>query len=397
MADTFLEFIESIDARDLNTAGVLTRDDPAFATNVNAATRRYRNVNPQVYRRALFETVKLIDDVRAGRRSDFVLREAMSTSDFPLLFGDIIDRAMLGNYAEWPQTWQNIARRTTVRDFRPVQRHTIDGAEGILSEVKELTEYPATELSESKYTITVKKYGRRMPFSWELIVNDDMNALADVPARFARAARRSEDYYVTQLYVDASGPKSTVYTVGNANVITGNPALSIAAMQTALTILSAAVDDDNQPIMIEAVELVVPPALEFAARNIINATQLEIVDTGGTSNQRLIVNNWLRNRLRVTVNPYIPIVASTANGNTSWFLFASASSSRPAIDVAFLRGYEQPQLFMKSPNAVRVGGGAVDPMQGDFDTDSIDYKIRHVFGGGLNNPSLTVASNGSGS
>lgn len=50
------------------------------------------------------------------------------------------------------------------------------------------------------------------------------------------------------------------------------------------------------------------------------------------------------------------------------------------MEIGFLTGHETPELFMQSPNAVRVGGGAVDPMDGDFRTDSIDWKVRYVFG-----------------
>ena len=53
---------------------------------------------------------------------------------------------------------------------------------------------------------------------------------------------------------------------------------------------------------------------------------------------------------------------------------------------------------MKSPDAIRIGGGGlVDPMQGSFDDDSIDYKIRHCYGGIIIDPLASVASNGSGS
>jgi hypothetical protein len=70
---------------------------------------------------------------------------------------------------------------------------------------------------------------------------------------------------------------------------------------------------------------------------------------------------------------------------------------RPISEIGFLRGYEAPQLFMKDPDAIRVGGGAVSPLDGDFDTDSIQYKLRHVFGGTLLDTKSAVASNGSGS
>ncbi len=64
---------------------------------------------------------------------------------------------------------------------------------------------------------------------------------------------------------------------------------------------------------------------------------------------------------------------------------------------AFLRGHEEPELFIKEPNARRVGGGPVDPMDGNFENDSIDYKVRHVLGVSRIDPKATVASNGSGS
>jgi hypothetical protein len=40
-------------------------------------------------------------------------------------------------------------------------------------------------------------------------------------------------------------------------------------------------------------------------------------------------------------------------------------------------------LFVKSPNAIRVGGGPVAAEDGDFDTDGVAYKVRHCFGGTL--------------
>ena len=399
--NNFLELIEQIDAREAISGEVWTRDDPQINRAISSTiARRRRNRH---YERAFMEAVRLIDRVREGSLPDHWLREAMSTNDFATLFGDVLDRQMLGVYAEYPTTWRNYIRTGTVRDFRTVNRFVMDGGEAVLLEVKELGEYKAANLTPSKYSWSIKKYGRRMPFSFETMINDDMAALTDTPARFARAARRSEAKYATGLYAGSTGPLGTLYTSGNKNIINTtngasatNPPLSIAGLQDGFTVLSAMKDTDGEPIMITAVELVVPPALEQVALNIVNALQIEAVDLGGTSNRKLIVNNWMKNRVRVNVDPYLPVV-STTNGATSWYLFASVSTDRPALEIDFLRGYEAPQIFMKSPNAVRVGGGNVDPMQGDFDSDLIDYKVRHMFGGGTIDPKATVASNGTGS
>jgi hypothetical protein len=65
---------------------------------------------------------------------------------------------------------------------------------------------------------------------------------------------------------------------------------------------------------------------------------------------------------------------------------------------------------MKLPNSVSIGEGRIgpgpglmpgttmaNPMEGDFETDSIAYKIRHVLGGTLLDPIMAVASTGQGS
>lgn len=327
------------------------------------------------------------------------LEEAMTTSDFPQLFGDILDRQILASYREWPSTWQNYTKRGRVRDFRTVKRFSVYGADQVLGAViGEKGVYPYEEINENTpYSYNVGKYGRKIRFSWETMVNDDLDALKDMPERLGRAARRSEEKFVTQLFVDASGPHASFYTVGNLNIVTSNPVLSIAALQTAFTVLSAKKDENGEPIVIDTVELVVPPALEITALNILNALQFELIEVGGTTNQKLIAQNWMKSRVRLSVNPYIPIVASTANGSTSWFLFANPNSGRPAMEMGFLLGHEEPEIFMKTPNQVPVGGGSEDAMNGDFDTDAIEHKLRHVFGGTRMDPKMTVGSNGSGS
>lgn len=348
------------------------------------------------YPTMLTEAAKFVADVVKGRRTMRHLQEAMTTSDFPYLFGDILDRQVLAAYQEAPSTWSNYAKRGTVRDFRTVKRYGVYGADQVLAVVPEQKEYPNSKISEdTPYSYAVCKYGRKLPFSFETIINDDLEALTDAPTRLGRAARRTEQKFVTSLYVDANGPHASFFTGGNGNIITSNPALSLAALQTGMEILSKQTDQDGEPIVIETVELVVPPALEVTAMNYLNALQIEMTEKGGTSARKIYTANWMKTRFRLNVDYYIPIVASSANTHTSWFLFANPDNGRPALEVGFLRGYEQPQVFMKTPNATRVGGGgAADEY--DFDTDSREYKVRHILGGSRMDPKMTVASNGSG-
>jgi hypothetical protein len=386
----FLEVIETIRAEEASVQRLFN--------NEGTGARHNQLAQRQDYQRRLAEAAKFVADVVKGKRPMRHLQEAMTTSDFPYLFGDILDRQVLAGYREAPATYQNYCRVATVRDFRTVKRFGIYGADQVLDAVAENSEYPVSKLDEnSPYSYAVKKFGRKLPFSWESFVNDDLEALTDGPQRLGRAGRRSEQKFVTQLHVDANGPHASFYTVGNNNIVTGNPALSIIGLQTAMQKISAQVDENGEPVVIDVVELVVPPALEITALNILNALQLwlDTNNSAGTANQNLVTTNWMKSRVNLNVDYYVPIVASSSHGSTSWFLFANPANGRPAMELGHLRGHEEPEVFMKMPNAARVGGGGTEEF--DFDTDTREYKVRHVFGGSRMDPKMTVASNGSGS
>lgn len=386
MATELLEVIESIQAQSATV-------DSIFRGEGRSVAAGRRQADP-TYPTRLAEFATLLADVVSGKRDVYFLKEAMGISDFPLMFGDVLERTLLANYREWPVTYPSYVAVREVRDFRDVKEFTLDGAESTLDIVPPQTEYPESALTEADYSWAVKKYGRAMPFAWEAIINDDLDALTDIPTRLGRAARRTEEKFAASLFVDVNGPHASLYTGGNANIVTGNPVLSIAALQTALGILYAQTDADGEPIYIEAVQLVVPPALAIVANSIVNTVEYRVTDS--TGNTRIIRGNGLGGTLGVSVNPYIPQVASTANGNTSWFLFPSTTTAtRPVLRMGFLRGHREPEIFMKEPNQRRVGGGPSSPMDGDFDTDSLAYKVRQILGGRRLDPKGSVASNGS--
>ncbi|MER5420338.1 Mu-like prophage major head subunit gpT family protein [Streptosporangium roseum] len=379
--------------------------------SLSAQVRRAGRTGNPAYRQRLLEAAQLYGQVIQGsKRAALDFQEAMTTSDFQYLFGDVLDRQILANYQQMPVQWDMIARRGRVRDFRTVKRFTMDGGEAILDEVKQQSEYPAAALTDGKYEYAVKKFGRRIPLAWEVLINDDLDAFADIPVRLGNAARRSEERFATTLYASSTGPNSTFFASGNSNLLAvadvvaaggsgfTTTALNQTSLQAAFTKLAAQVDTDGAPIYIDAVYLVVPPALEVVANNLINATEILAASGGGdgTGSNQMRVANWLRNRVQVIVNPWLPIV-DTTSGNTAWYMFANPSTGRPAMEIGFLIGHETPELFQKHPNATRVGGGAVDPTDGDFDSDSIEWKVRHVYGGTLMDPKSGIAANGTSS
>lgn len=374
----------------------LVRAEEAGTLNLlgNGERVRAHRQDPR-YLTRLAEVTDLLAEAPRNRRARFYLEEAMTSSDFPLMFGDILDRRLLAAYEAAPVSWPDYCARSTVVDFRDVYRYKVEGAGGVLPKVPEKAAYTETSLAEVRYNYAVARYGVKLGVSWQTILNDNLQSFNRVPADMANGARHTEEDYATRLFVDANGPHASVFTAGNVNKVTGNPVLSLAALHTAMTVLSAMRDANGKPIIIRGVVLVVPPALEPTANNIVNATQVLLAGNGGTTTEQLWGSNWANKRFRVSVNYYIPVIATT-NGDTSWFLFADPNNGMPAIEMGFLAGHETPEVTMKVANATYVGGGAVPALEGDFEDDNVWYRVRHVLGGSAINPKQAVGSNGTG-
>lgn len=366
--------------------------------------RRVRGGSHQAqrnYTRDLTEAATFVMQVQSGRRPMHHLQEAMSTSDFPILFADILDRQLLANYQELPTAWTDFARRGTVANFLRVKRFAVDGAEGVMPRVGELEEYRESALTETADEYSVYKYGRRLDLSWEAMVNDDLDAFRTAPERLARGARRTEERFAAELWLEERGPHRTLFEARYSNIVTGNPALELRGLQLAFRMLYEQRDADGEPIFIDAVTLAYAPALEVTVQNLLNALSIELTNEGGNERQVLRAANWMRGRVRAVAVPYMPIIANRANGSTTWALFANPNSGRPALEMGFLRGFEQPALFERLPNMRRVGGGGGGDIEmAAFEDDSRAWRVTHVLGGArltaTGGTKSVIASNGSG-
>jgi hypothetical protein len=180
---------------------------------------------------------------------------------------------------------------------------------------------------------------------------------------------------VTAIYANDIGTHAlgNLYEAGvNQSVLP----LTITNLQDACEAMAAFQDAGGEPILNRPKYLVVPPALEFTARAILtSATKMWIDQAGGAAAVPYPMANVIAQAgLVLVIDPYLPVI-DTVNGATGWYLFADPSDIS-AIEFAHLAGHETPEICMKASDKVLVGGGAISPMSGDFDTDNILYRVR---------------------
>jgi hypothetical protein len=320
--------------------------------------------------------------------------ESLTTSDFPLLMADVLDRELLRRFAEVPQAWRGyINVGPALRDFRDLHLLDIDGGTGVWDEITEEEGLTYTNLTESEITFHVALYGKAIRLSWRLLMSDRLDVFDEIPGVLARGGRATVNRFATGLLFDANGPHASFFTVGNGNIITGSPAFSAAALATAIGQMAAMTDANGEPINLEAMRLVHGPALRVAVNNVLNTMTIDMTAAGGTAAQVIRVNNWIAGGLTPVEDPYIPLIATSATG--SWLLTTDPNTSRPAAEVRFLNGFESPNLYVKTPNTQTVGGGVV-PELGDFQSMATEYKGLVAMGGAQVEPSAAVGSDGTG-
>jgi hypothetical protein len=247
---------------------------------------------------------------------------------------------------------QSYAQRGTVSDFRQSRMIALDGLQQPLYSANRKAELEGVDLdnqlTETAYYTQVEVYERGVAYNWRMLMNRRGEFLSRIPALLTRAANRTEEKFATDLYSDSTGPDSTFFSSGNANIVTGNPALSTSALKTALNIMYAQTDSGGDPIVIEGVTLIVPPLLSLTADEITKAYQLEIVPA--TSARVHVHYSAMGNRFKPTTNWYGPIVDTSANKNTTWYLVATPQD-RPAMEVTFLVDTKRRACGRKRRNA----------------------------------------------
>ena len=341
------------------------------------------------YEQKLKETIDLLSNAQGlpSHKHEYLLKEALTTSDFPYLFGDVLDRQVLAQYKATESTWKKYIKTSTVpRVFPQIggYRFAVTGGDQRLAEVAEKGEYLASDRNETKYTLYVKKYGRQFDISLETMINDDLGALKNTPMLFAKAALRTEQYLAINQYASDTGTHAAgnLYDDATAGEINGSVnLLTIAHLEEGLEAMASWTDAGGSPIMNRAKYLVVPPALEMTARQILTSATKQWMELGGAGGPLPYptTNVVAQMGLELIVEPWLPICDDNTDGDTSWYLFADPNDIA-ALEAGFLRGHERPEICMKASDKVTIGGGAIGPMSGDFATDNIFYRVRHFFG-----------------
>lgn len=383
------------------------KEGAKLESNVGAQADRIANFEEKYTN--FLELVNNSNGLSSAKR-EYLMKEAEGTSDFPVLFGTVLERTLRAKYNLQTPDFNKYVKVGTQNDFRMSWDMATYGNRAVLPVVKERGEYKDRALNDGKFVIGLQKYGAGFGLAWEAVINDDLGAFSDIADDLVLASRLTESKFVTQLYAGASGPLAFSAQAGPqsqqaglfsaagthpidgttfANYKTAYP-LTGSNLLDAITALKSQKDYDGNPIMFSKIVLVVPQGKEVTAYQVTSAalliaTALTSSSATGTQIGSTSENIVTKFNLEIVVNPWLDIVSGATYGPFSWYLFGTPASG-DAIRFNRLRGHESPEVCQKMSDKITLGGAPISPLEGDFDSDSIRWRVRQIFGGTTTDP-----------
>ena len=294
------------------------------------------------------------------------LRESVTSSTFAQVLGDSITRKMLAEY-NFPAytSWRSIATTVPLTDFRTNRRMRMGGY-GNLPTVNEGAPYqPLTSPTDEEATYTPAKYGGTEDLTLEVIANDDVGVVRRIPVKLGRAASRTlyDAVWISTIVGDAATTYDSATIFDAAHNNSGTTALGEAGLlaaenamrdQTAYDETTGVLGAANMPKF-----LIIPNELRNTANKLVaGPTAVTITEDATTPN--------------LFRGQYTVIVVDDFTDATNWYLAADPMNV-PILEVGFLGGREQPELFVQDQPTVGS----------QFTADKTTFKIRHIWGIGV--------------
>jgi hypothetical protein len=296
----------------------------------------------------------------------YKVSEAIATTNFANLLLNSMTKRAIQDYAEVGMGGldQLITTGAPINDYK-TQDRVRDGYFADLATVAE--NGPYTEFAyptDEKISYAVGKYGNLLTISEETIRNDDLGKISRFPQKVARAARRTLKQFITNFFINNPNfdPDGVAWFHATHANLGANPLSIDELIAREVALMKQTEKDSGKRLGFRLTWIMVPVDL-YAQAMKINSQEFYNPGVGiqegnpfyrrfGVNGERIIINELLLD-------------------TNDWFC-GTDSSNVPFLEVGYLDGISEPQIFIDNQPA----SGSVA-----FTNDQIRYKVKMVFGG----------------
>ncbi|ABS14221.1 HK97 family phage prohead protease [Brucella anthropi] len=277
-----------------------------------------------------------------------------STSDFPVILENVLNKTLKTGYEAAPQTFRPFTRISTVPDFKDVSRVQL-GEAPQFDKVNEHGEFKRGTVGEAGEKYRIETYGKVIGITRQTIINDDLGAFTRIPRAFGvQAAQLESDVVWAQILANpVMGDGKALFHADHKNLLTAG-AIGKATVSNARLRMSLQTGLDGKTVLnLSPSYILVPKALQTDAE-----TFLTTIYPAKDGDQ---VPASLKN-LTVISEPRLDggIARYGITGSATNYYFAADNSLVDVVELAYLEG--QQGVYTET----RMG----------FDVDGVEVKVR---------------------
>lgn len=278
-----------------------------------------------------------------GRRPGMAeVRLALTTADYPNLLANTAQKLLLPQYEAAQPTYRLLAARRDLPDFKTASVLKA-GDFPVPLQVGEAGEIQLGSFSEAKDTYALATYGRRLLFSLQSLVNDDLNAFARVMADYATRLADLENSIWFSLLTTASGAGPTL---GDGGALFNATAVTTAGGHANLTSSGTAISVDSLGVGRAAIQK--QTSLDGLKLNITPRYLLASPDKRTLAEQHVTA---ITPPAAASANPFASRLEVLSDANLTsanpWYLFADPARN-PVSVYGYLQGQAGPDVATRA-------------------------------------------------
>lgn len=294
---------------------------------------------------------------------------------FPSIMDQTIRKAYEAGYNEANVTYQEWVTIGQLSDFKKQKGNYVAGAAGEFLEVPENGELKADVPGDhQRPERQLKTFGRQFTMTRQAFINDDIEYITTIPARYAASAERTLNKAVySVLYNNAAiYDKKVLFCTDHKNLIATGSKPTLDSLKAIKLLLQKQTGLDGEAINIRPAFILTPVDYELDLRELLMSERLS--DASVTSKY----NPFYGANYKVIVDDTISALAGT--GAVPWHMVANKADAK-SVQVDFLNGQRVPTISRATVSGTL---GFVWDIYLDWGISVMDYR------GIARNPGVTL-------
>ena len=301
------------------------------------------------------------------------------TAAFPTILDNAINKAYVEGHKTVAVTFDQWTKKGSLKDFKTHDNNYLSGPAGEFLEVPEGGELKHDVFGDVKRpTRKLKTYGRQFTLTRQAFINDDIDLITRVPAKYAASARKTINKQVYEILIKnpAIYDGTPLFSQAHGNLVTTGTGITQASMQAMIMALQSQLDEFGEACIIRPATIIVPSGMAFDIYTLFHSPTIH------TEGNTQAVNPLYRyaNQIQVIEDPTINVLCGGFGNTMPWFLLGSKDDT-DFIEVDYLNGQEIPTIRrMETPGTL----GFVWDIYLDWGISVMDWR------GAIKNPGIEI-------